>query len=99
MARRRCQPGLLLLLGTLLLVACGVVEAPPGFEPAPPLKTPVSFSAPISRPNLPARTERIEAVVVNVVDGDTIEVSIKDRTFRIRYIGIDTPQTVHPTKP
>ncbi len=83
---RKCQ--LVLLLGALLLVACSVVEAPTGFEPAPTYKTPVSFSAPVSRPNLPARAERIEAVVVNVVDGDTIDVSIKDQTFRVRYIGI-----------
>ena len=97
MAIRKCQ--IVLLLGALLLAACSIAEAPTGFEPAPTLKTPVSFSAPISRPNLPARAERIQAVVVNVVDGDTIDVSIKDQTFRIRYIGIDTPETVHPTKP
>ena len=40
-----------------------------------------------------------EAQVVNVVDGDTITVSIGDRLYTVRYIGIDTPETVHPSKP
>ena len=30
------------------------------------------------------------------IDGDTIEVN---GFYRVRYIGIDTPETVHPTKP
>ncbi len=32
--------------------------------------------------------------VVKVVDGDTIDVSIDGKTERIRFIGIDTPETV-----
>lgn len=36
-----------------------------------------------------------EAVVSRVVDGDTIKLA-DGRT--LRYIGIDTPETVHPTK-
>jgi micrococcal nuclease len=39
-----------------------------------------------------------EAVVVRVIDGDTIEVDIEGNLFSVRYIGIDTPETVHPTK-
>lgn len=34
-----------------------------------------------------------EATVTNIVDGDTIDVLINDATFRVRYIGIDTPET------
>lgn len=34
--------------------------------------------------------------VLRVVDGDTIVV---EGGYRIRYIGIDTPETVHPSKP
>lgn len=37
--------------------------------------------------------------VVRVVDGDTIEVLIDGEKKTIRYIGIDTPETVHPSKP
>jgi len=35
--------------------------------------------------------------VTNVVDGDTIDVLIDGQEYRVRYIGIDTPETVHPT--
>src|SRR4029453_11456196 len=34
--------------------------------------------------------------VVRVIDGDTIEL---DRGERVRLIGVDTPETVHPRKP
>lgn len=37
--------------------------------------------------------------VVDVVDGDTIKVEINGEVFTVRYIGIDTPETVHPTVP
>lgn len=36
--------------------------------------------------------------VVKVVDGDTIDVLIDDKTQRLRLIGIDTPETVDPRK-
>lgn len=38
----------------------------------------------------------IEGILVTrVIDGDTIEI---EGGIKIRYIGIDTPETVHPTK-
>ena len=37
--------------------------------------------------------------VVSVVDGDTLKVSMDGNVETIRLIGIDTPETVHPTKP
>jgi micrococcal nuclease len=33
------------------------------------------------------------------VDGDTIRVEIAGEEFRLRYIGIDTPETVDPRRP
>jgi micrococcal nuclease len=39
------------------------------------------------------------AQVVRVVDGDTIRVRIGDRIERVRYIGIDTPESVKPGTP
>jgi micrococcal nuclease len=39
------------------------------------------------------------AVVVSVVDGDTIVVRIGGRQEHVRLIGIDTPETVAPNKP
>jgi micrococcal nuclease len=38
-------------------------------------------------------------VVVRVVDGDTIRVRLGDAVERVRYIGIDTPETVKPGTP
>jgi micrococcal nuclease len=40
----------------------------------------------------------IEAVVVRVVDGDTIVVRIGDRREKVRYIGVDTPEIHHPRR-
>lgn len=37
--------------------------------------------------------------VTRVIDGDTIEVSLRGRTVDIRLIGVDTPETVHPSEP
>jgi micrococcal nuclease len=39
------------------------------------------------------------AVVVKAIDGDTVEVRIGARTDTVRFLGIDTPETHHPTKP
>ena len=40
-----------------------------------------------------------EAFVTRVVDGDTIWVNINGTEYKVRYIGIDTPETVDPRKP
>lgn len=42
---------------------------------------------------------RVIATVTSVIDGDTLVVSVGGRREEIRLIGIDTPETVHPTKP
>jgi micrococcal nuclease len=36
--------------------------------------------------------------VVRVVDGDTVHVRLGDRVEKVRYIGIDTPETHHPRR-
>jgi micrococcal nuclease len=36
--------------------------------------------------------------VKKVVDGDTIDVTINDKTVKVRLIGINTPETVDPRK-
>jgi len=38
-------------------------------------------------------------VVTRVIDGDTIHVNIGGWIYKVRYIGIDTPETKHPQKP
>ncbi|MGE3073719.1 MAG: thermonuclease family protein [Dehalococcoidia bacterium] len=49
--------------------------------------------------NLPEGVVCQWAKVVRVTDGDTIRVDITDgsRNQPVRYIGVDTPETVHPT--
>ena len=47
--------------------------------------------APPARPTL--------AQVVDVVDGDTIKVRIDGTVYTVRYIGMDTPETVKPNTP
>lgn len=40
----------------------------------------------------------ITATVSRVVDGDTIEVAFDGTKEKVRLIGVDTPETVHPSK-
>ena len=41
---------------------------------------------------------RTPATVVEVIDGDTISVRVGDQLRTVRLLGIDTPETKHPTK-
>ena len=87
-----------LLAGILipLALACGAsVETP---DPLPTSTSEVvkpSTVAPTVSPSIP---RRVLANVVRVIDGDTIEVEIAGQLFTVRYIGIDTPETKHPTR-
>ena len=45
-----------------------------------------------------AQFEPIDATVVRVIDGDTIRVRVQGKQYTVRLIGVDTPETVHPTK-
>jgi endonuclease YncB( thermonuclease family) len=42
------------------------------------------------------QSELVEAQVTRVIDGDTIEVDIQSQSYRVRYIGIDTPEVGQP---
>jgi micrococcal nuclease len=44
-------------------------------------------------------TSRQRVRVVEVFDGDTVRVREGSRTESVRLLGIDTPETHHPTKP
>jgi micrococcal nuclease len=46
----------------------------------------------------PAPTDG-DAVLVEVIDGDTITVRIGPHTEDVRLLGVDTPETKHPTRP
>ena len=43
--------------------------------------------------------ESARAEVLRVVDGDTIEVSMDGQVQDVRYIGVDTPESVTPGEP
>lgn len=38
-------------------------------------------------------------VVGRVIDGDTVELNTQGGPLKVRLIGVDTPETVHPTRP
>lgn len=41
---------------------------------------------------------KIDAVVLDVIDGDTIKVSIGKKIEKVRFLLVDTPETRHPKK-
>ncbi|HEV2123171.1 MAG TPA: hypothetical protein VGW38_10405 [Chloroflexota bacterium] len=49
---------------------------------------------------LPSTAAAQTAIVLRVVDGDTVDVHLPEgQRERLRLIGIDTPETVDPRKP
>jgi micrococcal nuclease len=62
----------------------------------------VAASGPVqtSLPKLPPKdwTGTKAHKVVRIVDGDTVVVSLNGKPTRVRLIGVDTPETVHPKK-
>lgn len=84
------------------LILAGQVLAIPPADYVPPIAT----AGPPSDTPEPALAEAptasaglVPSQVVDVVDGDTIKVSIDGQVYTIRYIGVDTPETVHPEEP
>jgi micrococcal nuclease len=47
---------------------------------------------------IPLDSERVEAEVVEIIDGDTIRVRIDGVTYSLRYIGMDTPENTNPSQ-
>jgi micrococcal nuclease len=52
----------------------------------------------LSGPGDGAGSADLEGRVVEVVDGDTVHVLVGATRERVRYIGVDTPETRHPEK-
>jgi micrococcal nuclease len=44
-------------------------------------------------------SSKIPAVVLEVIDGDTLKVEVNGKQETVRLLLIDTPESVHPTKP
>ncbi|HMQ33989.1 MAG TPA: thermonuclease family protein [Chloroflexaceae bacterium] len=96
---------LLSLTFALLLAACEVrIDVTPPADLLPPTSAPADLlpSAPAPRPagDYPPLPEGLpRATVVRVIDGDTILVDVGGREERVRFIGINTPESVDPRRP
>lgn len=71
---------------------------------APSLPTPTVPAPTATRMRMPTFTplppvERAPAQVVRVIDGDTVEVKIGNKTYTVRYIGINAPEAASAGKP
>lgn len=85
-------------LFALLLAACGRPTGGPDPQTAPAGGAEPQAAAPAGDyPAMPAGLTR--ARVERVVDGDTIVVSVGGREERVRFIGINTPESVDPRRP
>lgn len=79
------------------LAACDEGALPQGTaEATPTLVTAIIAPTPTARLTFPDGTT--PATVLRVIDGDTIEVEVDGGTHKVRYIGIDTPETVDPRR-
>lgn len=99
MRRRPAALACILCFATLFLsAACSGDAATPGQSSQSPSSAPRS-AAPSASPTPYVRPGLTPARVTRVVDGDTIRVEIDGEEYRVRYIGIDTPETVDPRRP
>lgn len=85
---------LVLMLLALLLAACELPAGDAGLGAAP---GPTAPPPQAGYPAMPAGLTR--AQVERVVDGDTIVVTVAGREERVRFIGINTPESVDPRRP
>lgn len=81
-----------LLAVAILVMAALACDSDPISIPTPGEVEAIPLTASIPEP--PAGEEL--ASVTRIVDGDTIEVSMNDVTYRVRYIGINTPEVGQP---
>jgi micrococcal nuclease len=95
----RDRGSLALLVGVLTIAGCSII-------PQGESSTPASAGSPTASPSGPGAardpgpTGPTEiGFVERVVDGDTAIVIIDGVDFRVRYIGIDTPESVAPNSP
>lgn len=86
---------LIAVAGAALLFGCALPESSPSETAAPT----GSVANPTEASQVPAEVTCRWARVRSVTDGDTIRVEFEDGPANepVRYIGIDTPETVHPT--
>jgi len=103
-----CQSKTIIPTGTPVATATLTLPARPARTPtatatatatSTPAPAPTSTPKPTATPTLTPTPAGEAAQVLEIVDGDTIKVQIEGEIFTVRYIGIDTPETKHPSKP
>jgi micrococcal nuclease len=92
------------LIALLLLAGCGGSPSPVGRSAPEPGGTVAAPTAPAARGDRPPQAAVEPAVVLRgtvarVVDGDTVRVRVRGFDTVVRLIGIDTPETRHPSRP
>ena len=86
---------LALLIATLAFAAC----REDGESGRPSVTPAVVGTGPTATVRFPLPAGTTPATVVRAIDGDTIEVRVEGIEYTVRYIGIDTPETVDPRRP
>lgn len=91
----------LLAITTLLLIISGFVFLWFGLHPAntplsTPSPTPLVEVTPVATSSAVVGIEGERTYVTKVIDGDTFEI---ENGATVRFIGIDTPETVDPRRP
>lgn len=83
LAMRQYPIHLVSLLWLLCLLGCGATA----------VTSPPPSAGPIRVDSVPdGNAARVE----NVIDGDTLDVQLNGRSYRLRYIGVDTPERDEP---
>ena len=85
------------ILALFLLVSaigCAAPAATPSPLPSPSqIPTPSPTPTPMpTTPPAPSPAPKTQITATRVIDGDTIEVDIAGTIYKVRYIGIDTPE-------
>ncbi len=92
------SPLYIVCIGLFILISTYIHNSlqtnPPLLESTPPTITPTHTNTPFS-PQVLGETDFEEATISAVVDGDTVKLA-NGKT--LRYIGIDTPETVDPRR-
>jgi len=83
-----------IILTSLFLILSGLLIIWSGLKPSGSV-----VNTPESTSSADYNIDGEVAFVTKVVDGDTIQVNMNEEIFTIRYIGVDTPETVDPRRP
>ncbi len=93
---------LILISFAFLLAGSGLIILEPGFFSSPHHRVYSGKITPQHDSQSPTQVLGLsyeDAFVTRVIDGDTIEVSLNGQAKKVRFLGMDTPETVDPRKP